>query len=53
MTRLAIPGLLGILPTDSDGSIVLALEVPAPVCTLQLQAIDLVSCATSNVTTLP
>ena len=50
---LAVINLLGILPTDAAGEISLDVSLPFFVCDLQLQAVDLVSCATSNVTTLP
>ena len=52
-TGLDVVNPLGILPTDASGEISLDATVPFFVCDLQLQVVDLVSCATSNVTTLP
>lgn len=52
-TGLDVVNLLGILPVDSEGRVTLDATLPFFVCDLQLQVVDLVSCATSNVTTLP
>ena len=52
-TGLDVVNLLGIIPIDENGEITLDASLPFFVCNLQLQAVDLVSCATSNVTSLP
>lgn len=52
-TGLDIVNLLGILPIDADGEVTLDATLSHFVCDLQLQVVDMVSCATSNVTTFP
>ena len=52
-TGLDLVYLLGIIPVVANGEITLDTSLPFFVCDLQLQAVDLVSCATSNVTSLP
>ena len=52
-TGLEVVNLLGILPIDAAGEVTLDATLPFFVCDLKLQVVDLVSCATSNVTTPP
>lgn len=52
-TGLDVINVLGILPIDAEGRITLGATLPPFVCALQMQALDLVSCATSNVTEPP
>ena len=52
-TGLAAVNLLGIVPADQQGRILLDAHLPPFICNLHVQAVDLMSCAKSNVATFP
>jgi len=50
---LSAPGLLAIVPLDGNGAFSTTRNVPAPLCGLFLQVLDLGTCQTSNVAQIP